>query len=298
MSPSKYLPSAQFVVIVASIALSGGLIVAAQYVTQPKTSSAVITSTPTSQGALADVNWQETLRIIQGQSSTPAPTAPDADAVGALLSAAQTSNLTNTIGRTLLINLSDAKSQGLGSDIPTQDKIIAQAQAQIDSSHSTPQYTSADLQISVQTGATLKAYGNSVMATVRAHPIANYDNTVLAVGNAVDTGSSDSLWQLPAIQKEYAAMARELAALSVPTTLAPLHLKVVNDLLLVADSYAGMNVVLSDPLRAVAGLQTYQSLTDELGRVFINIAQTFTQNGILFNKDEPGNAWNAVSTLQ
>jgi hypothetical protein len=44
-------------------------------------------------------------------------------------------------------------------------------------------------------------------------------------------------------------------------------------------------------LRGLAGLKLFQSLTEETGRLFINIAQAFNKNGILFTEGEPGKAW-------
>jgi hypothetical protein len=58
-----------------------------------------------------------------------------------------------------------------------------------------------------------------------------------------------------------------------------------------AGTYADLQAIFADPLRGLAGFQLYQALNDETSRLFINIAQEFNQNGILFNKDEAGYAW-------
>ena len=296
MNPGRYLPSAQFVVIVGSIVLSGGLVLAAQYVTHTPAPSAAIQSTSGSQAA-ADTNWQATLQAIQGQNSVSAPTPPSQDIVNTLLDAAQSSNLTTAVGRTLLINISNAKSQGLGSDIPTQDQLVEAAKAQINTTASAKQYAQADLTIVGQTPATLKAYGNGVMQAINAHPKAAYDAVVTAVAKAADTSDATTLAQLPAIQKEYAALASGLAQVPVPSTLIPLHLKIVNDMSLIAATLPDMGTVLTDPLRGIAALQSYSSLNGEMERVFINIAQSLQQNGILFTKDEPGSAWADLLSL-
>ncbi len=178
---------------------------------------------------------------------------PSPEVVGGLLDAAQSANLTTTVGRSLLINISAAKSQGLGSDIPTQDQVVAQARAQIESAGSAPQYTNADLSLSAQSNEAIKAYGNAVMAIVLAHPKANYQDTVLAVGKATDTGAKANLALLPPIQKEYRALLQELLAVPVPPSLAPLHLKVVNDFATIVASYDDMSATLDDPLRRDSG---------------------------------------------
>ena len=299
--PSRFLPSAQFALIVGSIAASGGLVLAAQYITGaprglPTTVSVVPVAT-TADLTNVDPNWEQTLMAIQGQSPT-APVAAASSTVAGLLDAAKNPNVTTTVAQSLLVNLFNAKSQGLGSDIPTQNQIIAQATAQIQPSKGAPTYMQNNLTLSDATPAALKAYGNAVMAVMLAHPTANYNDTIFALGYATDSGDPVQIAKLAAIQKDYYALAKDLAAVPVPPTLVPLHLQVINDLSAMADSYPDMEAAPTDPLRGVTGLQTYQSLTNETVRVFTNVAQELKQNGILFTKDEPGNAWNQLFSLQ
>jgi hypothetical protein len=61
--------------------------------------------------------------------------------------------------------------------------------------------------------------------------------------------------------------------------------------------FGDMQLIFEDPLRGLAGLQLFQALNDETTRVFISIAQQLSQNGILFNKDEPGSAWGSLLSL-
>lgn len=298
---SRFLPSAQFVLIVGSIAASGGLVLAAQYFTgAPRMTPPAITAVSTpgnTDYSSVNPNWQQTLADIQSQSPT-APVAAPTSTVAGLLDAAKSPNVTTTVAQSLLVNLFDAKSQGLGSDIPTQDQIIAQAAAQIQPEKSGPAYTADDLTLSDDTPAALKAYGNAVMTVTTAHSIANYNNTIFALGYAIDSDDPAQLAKLAAIQADYYALAKDLAAVPVPPTLSPLHLQIVNDFSAIADSYTDMEAAPTDPLKGAAGLQAYQSLINEITRVFINVAQQLKQNGILFTKDEPGNAWNQLLSLQ
>jgi hypothetical protein len=294
MNALRYLPSTQFLVIVGSIALSGGLVLAAQWYTNaPHMPSSLASGTPTQQAAGG--NWQQTLSAIQEESGTTPLTPPNPETVGTLLDAAKTPNLTTTIGRSLLINVSAAKSQGLGSDMPTQDQLVEAARAQIESAHTANQYASGDLALSAQTADASRAYGNTVMSLLQAHPKANYRDTVIAVGRATDSGSTAELAPLSGIEQEYRALTQALLATPVPPNLAPLHLKIVNDLALMTASFDDMQVVLDDPLRGIAGLGIFDSTTGELGRLFISVGQSFAQNGILFSKDEPGSAWGPLA---
>jgi hypothetical protein len=289
MNIGRYLPSAQFMVIVGSIALSGGLVLAAQQYTHPLPANPSLATAPTQQ-AIPTGDWLAALQDIEGSKVDAAAqnTEPDAQT---LLDAAVSSNVTDTVARTLLVNLSAAKAQGLGSDIPTQDKLIAQAASQIPQGRNAPAYTNADLTLSPNTPAAQKAYGNAVISAVAAHPDASYNNTLYAIGTSTDNNNAALLSMLAPIGKDYDSLARALVEVPVPPVLAPLHLQIINNLAAMAGTYADLQAIFADPLRGLAGFQLYQALNDETSRLFINIAQEFNQNGILFNKDEAGYAW-------
>jgi len=297
MSIRGYLPSAQFAFILGAVALSAGLVFAADYITSSKnsggTQGGVAVSTTNQDGD----SWLNTLHDIQAGSGTSLPPSPNPDSVSNLLGAAQSENLTNTIGRSLFIKLSDAKAQGLGGDIPTQDALIADALSQVSQNRGASVYTAADLNPIPATPEALHTYGNEVIAVVQNHPKASYTDTLVAVGNATDKHDSAYLLPLATIGSAYQAIADELAVVPVPQTLGPLHLQVVNNFAHMADTYPDMAMVITDPLRGLSGIQMYQSLVQETERVLTNIAQQLSKNAILFDKSEPGAAWSALLPL-
>jgi hypothetical protein len=287
------LPSTRFALIAGSIFASGGLIVAAYALTHhaPSAPQSVAVDSNITQ----NTDWKTQLENIQSQSpANRAPQAPSADKVSALLNAATSDNLTDTVARTLLVNLSNAKAQGLGDDIPTQNQLIGQAASQISQRPAKIVYANADLTLSANTPAAMSSYGNAFMAAIQAHPYASHDAVVYAVATATDNGDPKRLAPLTAIGKDYAALAKDLSDLPVPSTLAPLHLKIINDLERMAEAMPDLKSIYDDPLRALASLQFFEALNQETLRLFINIAQEFSQNGILFNKDDPGQAWSAL----
>lgn len=298
MSIASYLPSSKFAVMVGALVLSGSLVLGAQAVThRPQGSFAQVQPADQTSAVSTDPNWQQTLDEIQASSGVSLPKTPDPQSVNALVASAKTDNLTDTVGRTLFIKLTDAKAQGLGGDAPTQDALIAQALAAA-GTNSTPAYTMADLTLVPQSKATLHAYGNDFMSANFSHPDASAWAVMLAVGYAVDYGDPAKLAPLPAAAKAYGALAKDLAAIPVPDTLAPLHVKVINDFLAMRAAIADMQTVLSDPLRGMRGVQQFTSSSDEASRVLTTLSGTFGTNGILFTKDEPGAEWSAfVSSI-
>lgn len=291
MSLSQYLPSSHFATIAASIGLAAVLVVGAQYLTAPAQNSAQVVSA--NQPALPD-DWQAALEQIQA-TAPGLPEAPNPDAVAELLGTAQSSNVTDTVARSLLINLTDASAQGMGSDIPTQEKLIADAQARIPGAEAAV-YASADLTVVPPSKESLHTWGNRTMGAFAAHPDASVAKTYEAISQAIEQADSSALGSLRTIAKGYAALAQELADTPVPQTLAPLHLQMVNNLARMA--YAGdeMGYTFSDPLRGLTGLQTYQSALDEAARVLTTLAEQLNKNGILFSKDEAGAQWSAFLT--
>ncbi len=286
MELRPYLPSAKFTVMVGSLVLSVGLVLAAQYVTRPHVPAMLgATNTP----APSD-DWQQSLSDVVAQSGIEAPQAPDPATVESLLAQAHTSNLTDEVGRSILINLSSQNAQGLGQDAPTQDQLVAQAAAQINASASSTVYTQSDISIAPAGSAALHAYGNALVAAMEAHPEASAQAAYLAIGQAADTGSPSSLASLSSIGAAYAAIASDLADTPVPQTLSPLHLKLINDYAAMAATFPDMGKLLSDPLRGMAAVQRYAALMNEASRVLTSIAEALNKDGILFNKDEPGNS--------
>jgi hypothetical protein len=286
MSPRSYLPSAQFMIIVGSLLVSGGVVAAAQYYISAKNAPATLASANLQASNQA---WEDSLADIQAQSGVDLPDAPDPNAVDNLISMSQSGNLTDSVGRGILARLSTANVQGLGDDAPTQDSIIAAASAQVNASVKTappPAITEVEPTLESE-----RAFGNAVMAVLNSHPKANSNDTLGIIAKATDTRVNAPLAGLPAIGQEYAALARDLAAVPVPKTLAPLYREAVANYASIAALYPDLAEVVDDPIRGIAALQKYQALLTETGGVFTNMAQALKNGGILFTKDEPGSAW-------
>src|SRR3989344_5975800 len=129
---ASYLPSAHFSTIAGSIMLSGALILGAHYYTAPRSLSSL--SAPPDTALYTSDEWQKTLEQVQTEAAISAPAAPDAAGESRLREAAKSSNLTDSVARTLFVSVSSAQQEGLGCDIPTQYKHINETEALIYSS--------------------------------------------------------------------------------------------------------------------------------------------------------------------
>ena len=285
MSLRDILPSKEFSGIVLSIAFSLLLVVVANAVTQPPILPAQVATTADTP---TRTDWQATLDNIQAQQANRLPTPPDPETVQSLLHNAQTANVTDSIGRSLLINVTDASAQGLGADQPTQDQLVAAAMQQIQNiSAQSKQYSIADLKVVADSKDAVHTYGNGLALALSKHPHASVGETLTILGSQIN-GQSTDLAQLGIIAKEYEALASDLAAVPVPVSLAQYHMQAINDDETMAASFAHMETISSDPMRGLAGLKIFNDTAQDEQGVFISIAQVFAKDGILFTKDDPG----------
>jgi hypothetical protein len=248
--------------------------------------------TQTSAQDSTDNDWQTSLNAVQAQSGATLPAAPDPTTVSGLLEAAKSSNVTDTVSRSLLVNLTNAEAQGMGSDIPTQNQLITQALTQIPTAPSvTTSYTSDDLTVVDSNASSLHDYGNAVMAIFLNDSDQEYAKTLVIIDAVTTSNDATKLPLLEPLQKKYKTIATALAAVPVPKTLEPFDLELINDYAKLYATYDGLGLLVSDPIAGLTAVQQYNSLTQDAGQMFINIAQALDKNAILFNKDEPGATW-------
>lgn len=297
MDSRRFLPSRQFILLVVSLALSGGLVFAADRVTHPGTAHISVDTSPTAYKA-ATADWQGSLQAVQAASGISSPSGSDQATIEGLLEAAKSGNLTDSVSRSLFINLFNAKSQGLGDDIPTQEQLVKGAISQVDAIAPKKTYTTADLNVAADSKDALHAYGNASMAIFTNNSNGEFAQTLAIMDAAMTANDSSKLKDLKPIQETYKTIATELAATLVPKTLVPFHLALVNDYSTMAATYEGMQTLISDPLGGLAAVQQYRTLAQHAGQMFINIAQTLDKNAIIFRTDEPGATWSLLLQAQ
>jgi hypothetical protein len=291
----QYLPSSTFTSVLISIATAAFLIYEAVTVTNPH--QAQVTSASQS-AATEDSQWQTTLNQLEAQEGSSLPVPPNQSTVSALKKDAQSSNLTDSVARSLLIDVTNAGAQGLGGDLPTQNQLANAALAQVQNS-TLPQktYTSNDIVVIPDSNDALKAYGNTMIRVMQKHPKADMGTTYQILGQQIN-GQGNHLLQLVPISKEYLALVRDLLLTPAPQSVAAYHLSIINGYEQMAESYPNMEAMASDPLRGLGGLQQYENAANSIASLFINIASVWDKDGILFSKDEPGASWASLLSGQ
>ncbi len=288
MNIRHYLPSAQFAFLLAALVVSGALVGAAEYMASPHSYVAALGGSDAGPAAY-DQNWQEAFA-----SSTAFQEAASLQETASRLSqAAQTGNLTDSIGRSLLINAAAAQGQGVSGNELTQSQLVANALSQVkDASSAEPDaYSVADTTTVPDSAGALHTYGNALAAAAAKHPQATYAGTMTPVAVAVDTNDGTGLSKLSAVAQAYKELARDVIAVPVPSSLASSQVAIANNYARMASACGGLQAVLTDPARGLLALQEYSSLYNSTQTLYIKIAETFKSNGILFGGDELGSLW-------
>ena len=283
-----YFPSARFSVLAVAIAISAAVIWFAISLTTPHDTARI----ESSGSSIADnSDWQTAFA-----SSTAFQDAQDLNAQATqLIQAASSSNLTESLGRAILISAAAARGQGLGDDTMTQNRIIGGALSQINSTAVQPStvYAASDITIAPSSDGALHTFGNTLASTIESHTLANDLRALTTIGLAVDNSDPSILASFNPIASDYRALAKDVAAVPTPQTLAPTIAQLANNYTAMATECADMRTVLSDPVRGLSGLQAFNDLSMQNARLLATIAETFKNNGILYTVSEPGTAWSA-----
>ncbi len=287
------MPSGRFVSLAGALLVSAVLIFAVYSLTQPSHSHKATLEVDASASVADNNSWQQ-----EFASSSIVQNANDLDTQAQqLIQAASTSNLTDSIGRALVINYAAAQGQGLGSDQFTQGKIAQQALSQIQGAQTlAAHYSASDITTVPSSAATLYTYGNALIKTIMAHPQTSFNSTMTAVGLVADHSNPTTIAKISAIQKEYNALAKDVANLPTPATLVGFAAQLANDYADMGDSVAVMQGISIDPTKGLLGMQDYNVLYTSNQQLFVNIGAVLRGQGIIFNKNDTGVIWNNVMT--
>lgn len=202
-------------------------------------------------------------------------------------------NQTDDMSQKLFANLMVLQSSGNLSDQSITDLATSMA-SQVDASN-TIQYQVSDLTIiNKATIAQTKDYANKFWAIRQKYVNVYKQNEIGSTNFSADPTDPSFSTGFAAVGDLYIKMAADLSKLPVPSALADLHLKLLNNYVASGLGLKKMNVVNSDPINAVSGLSTFSNYTDYETTILEIMAQYFSQDGIIFTSTDPGIGWNSV----
>lgn len=195
--------------------------------------------------------------------------------------------LTGKFAESFLKDYMSAKAQGAGAE-ESQSVIIEKAMNSLAHEKTDPTPIKRDeIATTPTTSENLRAYGNAVGRAITRN-IVSAEGELSIWERAVENEDIAMLAELNPIVDAYERMFIETKAAVVPTSLAGMHLDLLNSYQLVHRDVAAMREVFNDPLYAILYAQSYADDTQKLQSALRAIMQELQKNNITFTEDEPG----------
>lgn len=223
------------------------------YTSQPSlTASAPPTATTTANETSPD--WQATI-----QAALPENLGGTATTTTALT---PTQRLAQDILTTYL-NLKQDSQTG-GTSAMSIQELVAKDAAGI----RPPQYDAAQFTHVPETSGTTRAYASAYASILSQYvPIGKESDLELLQSAPTDTQDPSVTAELAKRTADYGAAVQGLLAIPVPESAVPLHVRLLNAVSAIASSTGAMSKLYTDPLTALAGVETYQNAALEFASV-------------------------------
>lgn len=205
-----------------------------------------------------ETSWLDSLRVIP--QSTPSKTLK---AVGSVsMASAGATTTTDIIARRLLLEYTNSQIGASTSTISDSEIArIANVLVQQVPSLQEKQYSLKDLNISQDnTYDAVLAYKQSLTSLVKKQALSErQENDLSILLSAMNTKDSGTLQRLSVKTDLYAELIKALLTMKTPSSLAPIHLHLVQSYEVLRSSTEGMQKMLVDPALGVVALARYQS---------------------------------------
>ena len=146
-----------------------------------------------------------------------------------------------------------------------------------------------DLSVTAATDSnSLKSFANAAGAVFLANTANASTSEVNYLRDAVQNNDTGALVHIAMIAKAYRDTATGLAALPVPSTLAPYDLAIINALARLSEILTDFTKVNSDPLSAMLALQQYPNAVQALGNGFIGVNSVYVTANVTMAPTDPG----------
>ncbi len=236
----------------------------------------------------ASTDWKK--QFSSGSSTSPLSTQAKKSAV---VAPPENLTLTDKVGRNFLVGYVQLEQAGLIKDpAALQDAADYMIQNTVLNASAPRQYTAAQIHVTSDTVASVRAYGNEVGAA-----FATYSPRVDAANIAVEAYEKDDMNLLEGIDPIISGYQKTITALQsapVPTSLTQQHLSLLNGLSSIVYVAQGLRNSEKDPMQAMIALGTYGAALNVLQSGLRDLKNYFTTNSISFAAGEPGASFSTI----
>jgi hypothetical protein len=229
--------------------------------------------------------------LVKLSVSAQAPAAPGPSlAAGIPGTTAASSTLTDQFSQIFFNNY----IQSRGDSVPTQDEMqtfVENAVTSLEQSQQRPDaYTASDIKVSGQGADALAAYAAAVETAFSTNsPDLPYSELTYFT-DAAQKNDAKAAANINLISKGYADTAAAITKIPVPSEAAAADLGLVNAMARLSDTIADLGSVQSDPIRAMLGLEEYNTDGPALVAALTAVGQVFSTAGVSIPEGQPGSA--------
>lgn len=193
---------------------------------------------------------------------------------------------TGELSRELFSNYFAAKRLGLGIDVNTQQKIIAETFSDKNFEPTYKTFTIADVKVASESD--FEKYGNDLGLAFFAGKTDNTISEANIVLEALNESNAQALNKLDPIIAGYSAILTGLTQIYVPKELTGQHVQILNGVNRVITDIKSMKQILSDPLVGLGGVSAYSKDTEYLRASLVNVRIILDQHKIKYTNTEYG----------
>lgn len=228
-------------------------------------------------------DWQEALAAqvidtIKLPSSTPN---------GEALAYEPPTTFTGKFAEAFFTDYLSGKPGGESLAPEAKEKLVAQAVTSVQSNTVSTVYTLSDVVIVPDSDERFRTYGNEMAEIMQKYSISN-ENEVLILKRALETKNPKVAEELAPIRIVYEKILADSLLVPTPESLASKHAALLSSYDAIRTDIGAMEQVFTDPLLALARLQSYESDALGLYKNIKDIATMLISNGVSYEKNEPG----------
>ncbi len=176
-----------------------------------------------------------------------------------------------------------------GQDFSDPSAFVGTAVDAIKANTQSKRHSRLELTIIPSTPESIHEYGNRVAFVILSHINDNSDQQeAVILKNALEKNDQKILDTLKPFHEFYSNTIQELLNIEVPDSLALEHINLLNAFETVLTNNEAMQVAFSDPLFALARIQTYEKDVANLFNTLTQTAQTLSNRGVVYGSNEAG----------
>lgn len=151
-----------------------------------------------------------------------------------------------------------------------------------------PPYVLGDLPLTEDSPAVYRAYGNALGTIFARYEKNALESEIVVMKRAFASRDRTELAKILVNADAYRSIAEDLSRVSVPRSLADIHIRFLNGYAGIAYSLTETEVVFEDSLRGMTGIKLYSDQLDAIVLATIDLRSFFSSHQITFSEAEPG----------